>query len=129
MRIKLDEELARAFMFGDGRSASSDDKIDPQHIRPVVSDDSLYTITRTIGDASSTKAQLAAILVDDAVESQEYYKGSGNTTMFVRRDMISKMMLLKDLNQRRIYKDEKELATAMMVNRIVAVPTEVMEIA
>lgn len=126
MRVKLDEELARAFMFGDGRSSSSDDKIDEQCIRPVVGDDGLYTITRAIGNASSTKAQLAAILVDDAVESQEFYKGSGNTTMFVRRDMISKMMLLKDLNQRRIYKDEKELATAMMVNRIVAVPTEVM---
>lgn len=126
MRVKLNEELARAYMFGDGRSAASDDKVDEQCIRPVVSDNEFYTITRSVGNSGSTKAELAAIIVDDAVESQEFYKGSGNTTMFVRRDIISKMMLLKDLNQRRIYKDEKELATAMMVNRIVAVPTEVM---
>ena len=44
MRMMLDEELARAYLIGDGRLASSDDKINEQNIRPIFKDEELYTI-------------------------------------------------------------------------------------
>lgn len=126
MREKLDQEIARAILVGDGRDALSNDKISEDHIRSIANDVSTYTIKRTLGQVGSTVAQIAALLVDDAVVAQEDYKGSGNITQFVRRDVLSQMLLLKDLNGHRIYKDAKELATAMMVNRIVPVPASVM---
>ena len=126
MREKLDQEIARAILVGDGRDPLSNDKINEDNIRPVATDANAYTIKRTIGYSDSTTAQVASLLVDDSVLSMEDYKGSGNITAFVRRDILSRMLLLKDLNGRRIYKDVKELATAMLVNRIVPVPTGIM---
>ena len=126
MREKLDQEIARAILVGDGRDPLSNDKISEEHIRPIANDVSTYTIKRTLGEVASTPAQIAALLIDDAVVAMEDYKGAGNITQFVRRDILSQMLLLKDLNGRRIYKDVKELATAMMVNRVVPVPASVM---
>ena len=126
MRAKLDQELARAILVGDGRAPESDDKISEDHIRSIANDNSVYTVKRELGTSTSTAADIAPLLVDDSVLSMEEYKGSGNITAFVRRDILSQMLLLKDRNQRRIYKDVKELATAMLVNRIVPVPTSVM---
>jgi len=126
MREKLDQEIARAILVGDGRAPESDDKISEEHIRPIASDNSVYTIKRELGSVGSTTKEIAALLIDDSVLSMEEYKGSGNITAFVRRDILSQMLLLKDLNGRRIYKDIKELATAMLVNRICPVPTSVM---
>lgn len=126
MREKLDQEIARAILVGDGRAPEIDDKISEEHIRPIASDNSVYTIKRELGSVGSTTKEIAALLIDDSVLSMEEYKGSGNITAFVRRDILSQMLLLKDLNGRRIYKDIKELATAMLVNRICPVPTSVM---
>jgi HK97 family phage major capsid protein len=126
MRAKLDQELARAILVGDGRAPESDDKISEDHIRSIANDNSVYTVKRKLGTSTSTAADIAPLLVDDSVLSMEEYKGSGNITAFVRRDILSQMLLLKDRNQRRIYKDVKELATAMLVNRIVPVPASVM---
>lgn len=126
MREKLDQEIARAILVGDGRDPLSNDRINPDNVRPISTDTNVYTIKRTVGYSDSTAAQAASILVDDSVLSMEDYKGSGNITMFVRRDVLSRMLLLKDLNGRRIYKDVRELATAMLVNRIVPVPTGIM---
>ena len=44
MRKQLDKELALAMLLGDGRDVSDQYKINEQNIRPVVSDDDLYTI-------------------------------------------------------------------------------------
>ena len=46
MRVMLNEELARAFLIGDGRSGASPDKINPLNIRPIY-DDPVYTVVRT----------------------------------------------------------------------------------
>ena len=43
MRMMLDEEIARAILISDGRLASSEDKIKEDCIRPIFSDDDLYT--------------------------------------------------------------------------------------
>lgn len=129
MRSKLREEIARAILVGDGREALAEDKIKEDRIRPIAKDteNNLYTIAKTLGTASSTVEELADLLVDASVVAQEEYKGSGNITAFVRRDVLSRMLLLKDANKHRIYKDVKELETAMLVNRIVPVPASVMD--
>lgn len=126
MKGKWREEVARAILVGDGRDALSTEKIKEDRIRPIAKDDNHYTMTRNLGTASSTVAELAGLLVDDSVRAMEDYKGSGNITAFVRRDVVSAMLLLKDLNQHRIYKNLEELATAMLVNKIVAVPSNIM---
>lgn len=124
MRSKLEAELARAFLFGDGRSNASEQKIDPLHIRPVISDDAVYSIQ--VGVDGTTSAEIAEKLVDEAVLAQLQYKGSGNLTMFVRDDIFTRMLLLKDLNKHRLFKNKDELATAMNVNRVVKVPASIM---
>lgn len=116
MRSKLDEEVARAIVFGDGRSTTSDDKVDESKIIPIVADAELYSIPYEV---TSTDA---ADVIDAAVKAQDNYQGSGNITMFVPNSSVSSMLLVKDLNQRRIYKDINELATACAVDSIVKVP-------
>lgn len=125
MRVKLDEELARAILVGDGRSALAADKIPEDHIRPIAGDNNVFAIASKTYDAASSLAQDANAILDDCVVAMEEYKGAGNPVGFVRRDLLSRMLLLKDTNGHRIYKDVKELATAMMLTKIVPVPASV----
>lgn len=124
MRQKLNAELARAFLFGDGRSSASDDKISPLNVRPVATDDGVYTIKVPV--AGETAAVIAENLVDASVEGQLDYKGNGNIVEFVRADILTKMLLLKDTNKHRLYKSLPELATAMNVDKLVKVPASIM---
>ncbi len=121
MRGKLNEELARAFLIGDGRSAASDDKIHEDNIRPVWTDDDLFTIKHKY-DAGSTTAEKAEAFIDACVIARKDYKGSGNPVLYTTEEMLTACLLLKDANRRRIYKDKHELATAMLVSDIVTVP-------
>lgn len=121
MRGKLNEELARAFLIGDGRSAASDDKIHEDNIRPVYTDDDLFTIKHKY-DAGSTTAEKAEAFIDACVIARKDYKGSGNPVLYTTEEMLTACLLLKDANRRRIYKDKHELATAMLVSDIVTVP-------
>lgn len=116
MRMMLDEEIARAIVFGDGRSLSSNDKVDESKIIPIVKDADLYAIKVT-PESNSGKDIIKA-----AVSGQNDYEGSGDTIMFVANSVLTEMLLLEDLNQRRIYKDVSDLALACSVNRIVKVP-------
>ena len=123
MRVMLDEEIARAILIGDGRNVTDQDKINEQNVRPIWTDDDLYVIRHNIKkDASQTKAELARELIAGCIRSRKEYRGSGNLTLFIGEDMLAEMLLIEDLNQRRIYKDESELAIAMRVKKIVTVP-------
>ena len=121
MRGKLNEELARAFLIGDGRSSSSDDKIKEEHIRPIWTDDDLFTVKREL-TAGATDGETASNLIDDTIRARKDYKGSGNPTLFTSEDVLAEMLLLKDKNGIRIYKSVDELATAMRVSKIVTMP-------
>lgn len=121
MRGKLNEEIARAVLIGDGRLSSSDDKIQETHIRPIWTDDSLYSIKREL-TAGATESETASNLIDDTIRARKEYKGSGNPTLFTSEDVLAEMLLLKDKNGRRIYKSVDELATAMRVTKIVTIP-------
>lgn len=121
MRGKLNEELARAFLIGDGRQSDSDDKIQETHIRPIWTDDAMYSVKREI-TKGTTESETASNLIDDTIRARKEYKGSGNPTLFTSEDVLAEMLLLKDKNGIRIYKSVDELATAMRVSKIVTVP-------
>lgn len=130
MRVMLDEEIARAILFGDSRPASSDDKISELNIRPVWKDEELFTV-RTSFTRSSTGSQQekddadARAFIRAAIKSRKEYKGSGNPIMFMTEDMLTNCLLLEDKMGRVIYDTEDKLRTALRVSRIVTV--EVME--
>lgn len=123
MRTMLDEEIARAILISDGRSASAEDKINETCIRPIWTDDSVYTIKSTMKfTAAPSEAELAAAVVDQAVLARKDYRGSGNPVLFTTEDMLTRMLLMKDTLGHRLYKTEEELATAMRVSKIYTVP-------
>lgn len=123
MRGKLDEEIARAILIGDGRSASSEDKIDPLKIRPVYGDDSTYTINRTlVRAAGADDYAFAKEFIKDVVKSRKEYKGSGNPTLYTTEDMLTNMLLIEDSTGRVIYDTIEKLKTALRVGNIVTVP-------
>lgn len=116
MRMMLDEELARAFLFGDGRLQSSQDKIKETSIIPVIKDTSLYAIE------SQAATSAPKDIVKAVVMGQVKYEGSGNITLFVKNSIVTEMLLIEDAQGRRLYKDINELSLACAVNRIVKVP-------
>ena len=120
MRMMLDEEIARAILVGDGRLASSDDKINEQNIRPIWKDEALYTIKSLV--TVPTGGTLAEEFIDQSVRAMKDYKGSGSPTAFMTEEMLTECLLLKDTNKHRLYKNAEEVATAMRVSRIVTVP-------
>ena len=126
MRIKLDEERARAYIFGDGRSTTDPDKINEQNIIPVVKDteENLYAMAYTVTPAEGET--LAHAVTNQMVKSLDDYEGSGNITAFVRTDIVSDILLMEDKIGQRLYKGMNEVASAMSVDRVVKVPTSVM---
>ncbi len=123
MRGKLDEEIARAILIGDGRSSSDEDKIDPLHIRPVYGDDTTYTIKRTLTRATGADDYaFAKAFIKDVVKSRKDYKGSGNPVLYTTEDMLTNMLLIEDTTGRVIYDTVEKLKTALRVADIVTVP-------
>jgi len=121
MRMMLNEELARAFLIGDGRDANDNDKIKPDNVRPIVSDYDLFTIKKTV-NAGSTEEETAKNMIKAALRARKDYKGSGNPTLFTTDDWLTSLMLIEDGIGRRLYSTEAELAAAMRVKNIVTVP-------
>lgn len=122
MRLMLDEEIARAILIGDGRLSSSDDKINEQNIRPIVSDDDLYTIKSNISvKTGATGAEKAKAFIDAVIRSRKEYKGSGAPSLFTTEDMVTECLLLEDSIGHKLYKSEAELATTLRVKEIVTV--------
>lgn len=123
MRVMLDEEIARAALVGDGRVSSSDDKIDPIHIRPIWTDDDFYTIKQTVSVASSdNESTIAKNFIKQCIKARKNYKGSGNPTLYTTEDMLTDMLLLEDTTGRVIYESTDKLATTLRVKEIVTVP-------
>ncbi len=123
MRGKLNEELARAFLLGDGRDASDNDKINEGNIRPILGDNPLYTIAEVIEKtAGQTNSDFAVAFIESIIRSRKKYKGSGNPTLFTTEDMLTEMLLVKDTQGRYIYESVEKLRTTLRVRDIVTVP-------
>ena len=123
MRMMLDEELARAYLFGDGRLASSDDKINEQNIRPILKDDDFFTIKTTVTVAAdATDDEKAKAFIRAAVKSRKEYKGSGSPTLFTTEDVLTDCLLMEDQMGRVIYDSVEKLKNVLRVSDIVTVP-------
>ena len=104
MRMMLEEEIARAQLVGDGRLASSDDKIKEDKIRPIATDDPLYTVEVQI-PADATVAKM----IDAIILGRKKYKGTGTPAFFTTPDINGDMLLVKDSTGRRLYNTESDL--------------------
>lgn len=123
MRLKLDEEIARAILLGDGRLASDDDKISEDHIRPIFNDANLFTVKKSITlSQNATEDDEAKAFERMAVKARKDYKGSGSPVLFTTEDLLTNMLLREDSIGRRIHTTEQELATALRVSKIVTIP-------
>ena len=123
MRGMLDEELARAFLIGDGRLASSDDKINEQNIRPIWKDDDLYAVKVNVEFAQDdTDDKKAKKVIRAAIKNRKLYKGSGNPVLYTTEDWVTEMLLMEDGIGHPLYDTVDKLATAMRVSKIVTVP-------
>ena len=131
-RLMLTEELAIAMMLGDGREDGDEGKIDPDKIRPIWTDDDLYTIHADL-DVAAAKRELqgtntganfgenyiiAEAMINAVLYARETYKGKGTPDMYITPHMLNVMLLARDLNGRRIYASKAELASAFNVGEI-----------
>lgn len=131
-RMMLNEELATAIMLGDGRDDGDEGKISPDHIRPIWTDDDLYTIHADLDIAAAKKELqgtntsanfgdsyvIAEAMVNTILYAREDYKGTGTPDLFLTPHMLNQMLLARDINGRRIYSSVTELATALNVGAI-----------
>lgn len=123
MRGQLDWELARAYLIGDGRETSDDDKIFENHIQPIWTDHDLFTIHALMTlPTATTVDQKAKAFIRSCIKARKNYKGSGNPVLFTTEDMLTDMLLLEDQIGHIIYDSEAKLATALRVSKIVTVP-------
>lgn len=131
-RLQLNETLALAMFIGDEREDDDPDKIFPSHIRPIWTDDELFTIHGDVDfDAMATELQgsdtnayfgenfiYAEAIIQKTLYLREQYKGSGRLGMFVDPHIVNVMLLARDRNGRRIYNTKAELAAALNVSFI-----------
>lgn len=123
MRMMLDEEIARAILVGDGREPGTDYAISTEHIRPIWTDNDLYTVKVPVAVEQSDDLQTRAKkTIKEIIRARKFYKGSGNPVFFTTEDVLTEMLLIEDLNQRIIYDSIDKLATALRVSKIVTVP-------
>lgn len=123
MRLKLNRELALAYLLGDGRLAASEDKIDENCIRPVFNDSDLFTIKvqcKTTG--LTTVEDKYKALIKQILRSRKEYRGAGTPTLFTTEDALTEMLLLEDGIGHPLYADEAALARKLRVKNIVTIP-------
>lgn len=132
-RMNLNEELATAIMLGDGREVGDEGKIAEDKIRPIWTDDELYTIHADV-DIAGMKATLqgtntsanfgenyiyAEAVIQALLYAREKYKGSGTPDFYCSPHLVNVMLLARDLNGRRIYDKISDLTAALNVGKII----------
>lgn len=132
MRRNLNEEIATAILFGDGREEGEADKISETHVRSIYNDDELYTMhvdvdieaARKELQGTNTSANFgenyvyAEAIITAALYAREKYKGSGTPAFFCTPHLVNVMLLARDLNGRRIYDSKSDLVAALNVSAI-----------
>lgn len=131
MRKNLDRELALAMLLGDGRNVSDPNKINEQNIRPVLTDNEMYTIQYIVKDgvdynnANNSHSENDSVtkgVVRAAIKSRKEYKGSGHPSFYTTEDLLTEMLLIEDQNGRLIYDSIQKLCTALRVDEIITIP-------
>ena len=125
LRMMLNEEMARAFLIGDGRDPvdEADDKINEECIRPIWKMEELFTVKVAVPvAAAATDDEKAAAFIKAVVKSRKLYKGSGNPDMFITEDLLTNCLLLEDKDGRVIYDTEEKLRARLRVRELIPVP-------
>ena len=124
MRLMLDEELAGAILFGDGRELSDPDKIkspapgsDGVGIRAIAKEDPFYAPVITVAATEN--------FVDEITLAMAEYEGSGMPKLYMSSQAVALELVKRDADGRRIYRNRGELASDLGVSEIVDVPAEV----
>lgn len=132
-RMNLNEELATAIMLGDGREVGDEGKIAEDKIRPIWTDDELYTIHADV-DIAGMKTKLqgtntsanfgenyiyAEAIIQALLYAREKYKGTGTPDFYCTPHLVNVMLLARDLNGRRIYDKVSDLTAALNVGKII----------
>mgnify|MGYP000859430566 CR=1 FL=1 len=117
MRMMLDEEIARAILFGDGRASDSTDKINEEKIRPIIKDDELYAVKKSLDEAAGDYSTIIEMIA----KARKDYKGSGNPTFYTSVATHINMLWCKDTLNRRLYDSDATLCAALGVSNIVEV--------
>lgn len=131
-QISLKETLAVATMLGDDRPDGDPEKIFPDKIRPIWTDDELYTIHKDVDFAAMAKELqgtdteqyfgesfiYAEAMVTALRKARKDFRGTGKPDLFITTDMHNTMILARDRNGRRIYETDTELAAALGVANI-----------
>lgn len=135
LRMALNEEIATAVMVGDGREDGDEDKIPEDKIRPIWTDDELYTIHKTV-DVAGMKTKLQGsdtsknfgdnyieteAIIEAALDARIDYRGSGSPAFFCTPQLVNTMLMARDMNGRRIYNSIDELKTILNVSAIVTI--------
>ena len=119
MRMMLDEEIARAMLIGDGRSAMSQDKIKENCIRPIFNDSDLYTIKAQVDKSAANQAKE---FIRTCILARKEYEGTGSPTLYTTEDVLCDLLLIEDQNGRFIYESVNALCNVLRVSKIVTVP-------
>lgn len=128
MRLMLREELARAVLISDGRNDTGDDAILSVNVRPIYNDDPVYTVDGIWNDIGNEKAfstftaAETVAMIDYIASQRQYYRGSGSPIFYIQPEVLSQMLLVRDVDNRRIHRTESELASALRVSSILEVP-------
>lgn len=122
MRLMINEEIARAGLFGDGREDLAAEKIDETKIRPVAKDADLFSLKYNF---EGTGEAAAKAFIVAHVKAMANYRGQGEIKMFIRQSMLTELLLLTDTMGRDLYENVDKLAIKLQVSKIVPVPDEV----
>ena len=131
-KMMLNEELATAIMIGDGRDIGEEYKIAEDKIRPIWTDNEVYTLHVDL-DLAKAKEELqgsgtgvsfgenyisAEAMTNTILYAKEKYKGTGTPDLFITPHQLNVMLLARDMNGRRIYSSKAELASTLGVGNI-----------
>ncbi len=126
MRGFLDEELARAILFGDGRDISSQDKINEDCIRPIVTENDEYAVKYSIKDSLYKEGTLAKVdpkgFIKEILKTRKHYRGAGSPSLIIDEDFYAELTLIEDRNGRIIYESDAALCSALRVKEIIPIP-------
>ncbi len=147
-RMNLNEELATAIMLGDGRDDGDEGKIDPEHIRPIWTDDDLYTIHVDLDIAAAKKELqgnntgtnfgenyiIAEAMINTVLYARESYKGTGTPDLFITPHMLNQMLLARDRTEdvftlpKRNWQQHSMLAASIPLNSLRVRPEQLLTI-
>ena len=132
MKHVLEETVALAALVGDFRNEEANDKISDQNIRPIWTDEELYTIHEAVDIAAmKTKLQgtgnaanfgeeiiFAEAIIAALLNARIKYNGKGAMDFYCDPALLNTMLLARDMNGRRIYDSAADLAKVLNVANI-----------